>query len=66
MMLLKKRNVDQISTLDYKVLEYHKIREDDVWKVSFIKEITDVKYSQLEVIGFEYNEVEEILNFLCT
>ena len=34
MLLMKKRNVDLISASDYKLLEYHKISNEDIWKVS--------------------------------
>ena len=31
-----------------------------------IEEIIDIKYNQLDVEGFEAEEIEEILNFVCT
>ena len=66
MLLLNKTSVDQISVNDFKLIEYHPVSEEDKWKISFVKEITDVKFKQLDVDGFETEELEEILNFLCT
>ena len=66
MLLLNKTSVDQISVNDFKLIKYHPISEEDKWKISFINEITDVKFKQLDVDGFETEELEEILNFLCT
>ena len=44
---------------------------DDIWKMVFeeiddINEITDVKFNQLDVEHFSREELDEILNFLCT
>ena len=66
MLLLNKTSVDEISVNDFKLIKYHPISEEDKWKISFINEITDVKFKQLDVDGFETEELEEILNFLCT
>ena len=66
MLLLKKRNIENVSKEDYRSIEYNKIEAKDVWKVPFIREITDRKFNQLEVDGFTYEELEEILDFLCT
>ena len=45
---------------------YHKINEADEWKIDFIKEIIDVKNDNLNVAGMELDEIEEILEYLCT
>ena len=66
MLLLKKTNIEDISKFDYRNIEYHRIKEADKWKISFIQEITNVKFNQLEVNGFEPEELKEILDFLCT
>ena len=66
MLLLNKTSIDQISVNDFKLMKYHPISEEDKWKISFVNEITDVKFKQLDVDGFEIEELEEILNFLCT
>ena len=47
-------------------MKYHPISEEDKWKISFVNEITAVKFKQLNEDGFETEELEEILNFLCT
>ena len=66
MLLLNKTSVDQISVNDFKLMKYHPISEEDKWKISFVNEIADVKFKQQDVDGFETEEFEEILNFLCT
>ena len=47
-------------------LKYFPLDEKDGWKVAFIKEIIDVKNDELEVPGFENDELETILLHLCT
>ena len=51
-------NVDSIS--------YFSLSEDEHWKVDSIKEIIDVKAGNLDVPGFHLDELETILNHLCT
>ena len=66
MLLLKKRSIENLSRDDYRQIKYNKIKAKDDWKVPFIREITDRKFNQLEVEGFTHEELEEILDFLCT
>jgi hypothetical protein len=47
-------------------LKYFPLDEKDGWKVACIKEIIDVKNDELEVHGFENDELETILLHLCT
>ena len=66
MFLTQRSNVDEICREDYKKIDYHKINESEQWRISIIEEIIDIKYNQLDVEGFEAEEIEEILNFVCT
>ena len=66
MLLTERSSVDEICREDYKKIDYHKINDSEQWRVSIIEEIIDIKYNQLDVEGFEAEEIEEILNFVCT
>ena len=46
--------------------KYHKVPEDEAWRVDFIKEIIEIKHGELEVSGFTKEELIEIQDFLCT
>ena len=46
-------------------IEYHPIQEDENWKVSFIQELIEAKNSNLEVVDFTDDELDEIMEFLC-
>ena len=56
-------NVDQINQSDCKLLEHHEINDGETWRVSFMQEVTNVKFNQIEVEGFE-SELDDILNYL--
>ena len=64
--MTNKSDVDELVPADCSVVKYHSISEDDKWKVNFILEATDVKFGQLEVNGFSPDEIEEIIEYLCS
>ena len=66
MLRTQKSSVDELSKEDYKKIDYHKIRDEEQWRLSLIDEIIDIRYKQLDVEGFESEEIEEILNYVCT
>ena len=66
LLLTDKNYIDDLCKDDILKINYNKIDPKDNWKIDFIKEITDVKFNQLEVKNFSTEELEEILNFLCT
>ena len=45
---------------------YHPIHDDDTWRVPFLEEIVNLYSSDLEVPGFEMEEINSMLNFICT
>ena len=62
--LTKQTEIEEIKRHDVKHLKYKEIDPKDNWRLSMIKEITDVKFNQLDVINFEMKELEEILEFI--
>ena len=46
--------------------DYHPVDKADHWRIDFIKELVDVKHDDLVIPGLEKNELEEILEYLCT
>ena len=45
--------------------KYRILPENEKFRVGFIKEIVDVRNNQLEVEGFDDDEIEAILQHLC-
>ena len=66
MIELGKNSVDNIRVEDIDTMEYHTIPENEEWRVSLVKEIIEVKENEYEVPGFTNEELEEIINFVCT
>lgn len=45
--------------------KYRDVPENEQYRVGFIKELVDIKNSQLEVQGFNDEELDDILQHLC-
>ena len=59
-------DIKEITRSNMKELKYQNLDTADEWKVAMIKEITDIKFNQLEVDNFNHDELQDILEFLCT
>ena len=65
-MILGKRSVDDIRAEDIDSLEYNPVQEDQAWRVSLVKKLIEVREKECEVQGFTSEELEEIINHVCT
>ena len=66
MLLVGKTSVEDVRVEDVDNLEYFKLENDELWKIPQIQEIINVKAGNLEVAGFENDELEILLSHLCT
>lgn len=66
MLLLGKTSVDDVFKEDVENIEYFKLADNEAWKVETIKEIIQVKQGLYQVPGFANDELETILDYLCT
>ena len=57
-MFVRKEDVEKIG--------YFELDSDESWKVGSIREIIQVKQGLMQVPGFGSDELETILNYLCT
>ena len=58
-------DIKEITRSNMKELKYQNLDTADEWKVTMI-EITNIKFNQLEVDNFNHDELQDILEFLCT
>ena len=65
LLLTKRDSILEVTGEDIDSIEYAKLSEENVWRVGLIKEITDVKFGQLNIDGFTIEECEEMLQFAC-
>ena len=47
-------------------VQYQKVPDGEAWRVGFVKEMLEIKLGELEVAGFENEELQEILEVVCT
>ena len=66
MLIMGKVSVNDVTRKDIDMIEYFPMDKVDSWKVEMIKEIIDVKNQIVHIDKFELEELEEILNYLCT
>ena len=65
MLQTDKLSVAQLSKDDIKTIVYHPTSPEDNWKESFVRELLQVKDNQMEVHGFDPQEIDDILEHLC-
>ena len=66
-----KRNIENVDSKILGTLTFCEISETDEWRISSIKELTDIKQGKLVIqfendVGMESDEIEDILTFLTT
>ena len=66
MLLMGKVSVNDVTKKDIDMIEYFPMEKADCWKVDVIKEIIDVKNRIVHIDNVNLEELETILNNLCT
>jgi hypothetical protein len=57
-------DVRNLKGVDYNI-KYRNVPRNEEYRVGFIKELIDVKNNQLDVHGFNDDELDDILQHLC-
>ena len=65
LLLTDKADIQDLLPADLSNLKYHPIQNEDKWKVSILQEILEIKHGNLGVDDFNYDELDEIVEFLC-
>ena len=66
MLLLGKNSIDEVKVSETDSLNYLGSNEENSWKVTPIREIVETKAGNLDIPGFDTDELETILHNLCT
>ena len=66
MLLLGKYSTKNIKMSDIDSFEFAPVKPEDFWKISIVKEIIEAKADQIDVEGFTKQELDKILEYLCT
>ena len=66
MLLFDKNKIEEIEENDINNYIYAPVQSDDEWKIQLVYELINVKYEELVLDNLSKEEVDEIIEFLCT
>ena len=66
LLMTNKDDIDDITFDDVENMKYCEPGDQDKWKVDFTKEIISIKNNELQLENFTKEEIDEILDHLCS
>ena len=63
MLLSGRNNIDDLKNID---IDYNKVTKENEWRIDILKELVDIRQGDLVLHGVESDEVEKILEYVCT
>ena len=66
MLLFDKNKIEDIEENDTNNYIYAPVQSDDEWKIQLVNELINVKHDELVLDNLSKEEVDEIIEFLCT
>ena len=66
MLMLGKGTVQDIQINDIDSEEYNMVPQSEAWRIYLVKELLDIKHENVEVLGMENDELDQILDHICT
>ena len=65
MLQTQKMSVDTLCKLDCQDIPYHPTRPEDKWKEGMLKELIQARENNLEIEGFNQDEISTMLEHIC-
>ena len=65
LLMTDKTSIHQLVPNDATIMKYHQMNEPELWKISIIEEIIEMKNGNMQRIEFDNDEMEELLEYLC-
>ena len=65
MLIIGKSTFEELRPADTDMIDYHKIPEEESWRITFLHELIDIKYGELEAHSMMKIEPYHILNYIC-
>ena len=65
MMMASKNTIEELFSGKV-VVKYHEVAAEEAWRTDFIKEIVDIRHEELIVSVFNKEQLDEILEYLCS
>ena len=66
MLLVGKTSINEVCAQDSKNIQYFEVKPEDKWRIPLAKELVEINSNNLEVPGFDEEELRRILNHICT
>ena len=66
MILCGKQNIVDLEPIDANLIEYHPIPVEEYWRVSAVKDIVATRNNQATIEGFDIDELDNMMDFVCT
>ena len=66
MMMADKSRIDDLEVEDAVSLKYFEIPDHETWRANLLKEIVNMKNDVNEVNGIAMEELDQIMNYICT
>ena len=66
MLLVGKFKVEDVCFQDHAKWSYFTLDRENMWRIPMIQEIVNLKQGDLEVEGFDSDELNDLLDHLCT
>ena len=65
-LLIDKEDISKLVPNDANEIKFEPIKEDDEWKLDIVKELVDVKWGEASLENLSMDEVNDILENICT
>ena len=65
LLMTDKTSIHQLVPNDATIMKYHQMNEPELWKISIIEEMIEMKNGNMQRIEFDNDEMEELLEYLC-
>ena len=66
MLLVGKTSINGVCPADSNSIQYFEVKPEDIWRIPLAKELVEINSNNLEVPGFDEEELRRILNYICT
>ena len=66
LLLTDKLSVDQLVESDAEDINYHSIEDDKRWRIILMEELMEMRDGDMEVSGWDQEELDQIINFVCS
>ena len=66
MLICEKNDLSQVSPSDLTSLNYSEVTDGEFWRISFLKELIEIRYDPEMLQNFTIDEIEDMIHFIST